>query len=293
MKININNSNYDLESYDSLQLSNIEKTVIDFDISRGYTRNDLESLENMIPGIFTDLEDFNFNEYPSTPSKVNFHIVERKLKQLKDELSDTLNSKHKHYVEIYGKTIKELNSIKDLLIRVKDYTPNPIISDLNSVMVYSNEFDGVFISDCIYSNSNIIPKYIRELADVTLNGRIMEYNYLVDSIEEPDLIDNRNEFNYTILKEVLGISEIKYDSVMNLLSNPNKLEEFIDKTITMLISTLTEVKELLSYRYIESDITQNRWISIASNLEKFTPIANDKLSLFLIRVLALFKYGKI
>ena len=211
MKININNSNYDLESYDSLQLSNIEKTVIDFDISRGYTRNDLESLENMIPGLFTDLEDFNFNEYPSTPSKVNFHIVERKLKQLKDELSDTLNSKHKHYVEIYGKTIKELNSMKDLLIRVKEYTPNPIVADLNSVMVYSNEFDSVFISDCIYSNSNIIPKYIRELADVTLNGRIMEYNYLVDTIEEPDLIDNRNEFNYTILKEVLGISEIKYD----------------------------------------------------------------------------------
>lgn len=160
-------------------------------------------------------------------------------------------------------------------------------------MVYSNEFDSVFISDCIYSNSNIIPKYIRELADVTLNGRIMEYNYLVDTIEEPDLIDNRNEFNYTILKEVLGISEIKYDSVMNLLSNPNKLEEFIDKTITMLISTLTEVKELLSYRYVESDKIQNRWVSIASNLEKFTPIANDKLSLFLIRVLALFKYGKI
>lgn len=293
MKININNSNYDLESYDSLQLSNIEKTVIDFDISRGYTRNDLESLENMIPGLFTDLEDFNFNEYPSTPSKVNFHIVERKLKQLKDELSDTLNNKHKHYVEIYGKTIKELNGMKDLLIRVKEYTPNPIVSDLNSVMVYSNEFDSVFISDCIYSNSNLIPKYIRELADVTLNGRIMEYNYLVDTIEEPDLIDNRNEFNYTILKEVLGISEIKYDSVMNLLSNPNKLEEFIDKTITMLISTLTEVKELLSYRYVESDRTQNRWITIASNLEKFTPIANDKLSLFLIRVLALFKYGKI
>ena len=293
MKIKINNSNYDLESYDSLQLSNIEKTVIDFDISRGYTRNDLESLENMIPGLFTDLEDFNFNEYPSTPSKVNFHIVERKLKQLKDELSDTLNSKHKHYVEIYGKIIKELNSMKDLLIRVKEYTPNPIVSDLNSVMVYSNEFDSVFISDCIYSNSNIIPKYIRELADVTLNGRIMEYNYLVDTIEEPDLIDNRNEFKYTILKEVLDVSEIKYDSIMNLLSNPNKLEEFIDKTITMLISTLTEVKELVSYRYVESDKTQNRWISIASNLEKFTPIANDKLSLFLIRVLALFKYGKI
>lgn len=293
MKIKINNSNYDLESYDSLQLSNIEKTVIDFDISRGYTRNDLESLENMIPGLFTDLEDFNFNEYPSTPSKVNFHIVERKLKQLKDELSDTLNSKHKHYVEIYGKIIKELNSMKDLLIRVKEYTPNPIVADLNSVMVYSNEFDSVFISDCIYSNSNIIPKYIRELADVTLNGRIMEYNYLVDTIEEPDLIDNRNEFKYTILKEVLDVSEIKYDSIMNLLSNPNKLEEFIDKTITMLISTLTEVKELVSYRYVESDKTQNRWISIASNLEKFTPIANDKLSLFLIRVLALFKYGKI
>lgn len=293
MKIKINNSNYDLESYDSLQLSNIEKTVIDFDISRGYTRNDLESLENMIPGLFTDLEDFNFNEYPSTPSKVNFHIVERKLKQLKDELSDTLNSKHKHYVEIYGKTIKELNGMKDLLIRVKDYTPNPIVADLNSVMIYSNEFDSVFISDCIYSNSIIIPKYIRELADVTLNGRIMEYNYLVDTIEEPDLLDNRNEFNYTILKEVLCINEVKYDSIMNLLSNPNKLEEFIDKTITMLISTLTEVKELLSYRYVESDKTQNRWVSIASNLEKFTPIANDKLSLFLIRVLALFKYGKI
>lgn len=293
MKIKINNSNYDLESYDSLQLSNIEKTVIDFDISRGYTRNDLESLENMIPGLFRDLEDFNFNEYPSTPSKVNFHIVERKLKQLKDELSDTLNSKHKHYVEIYGKTIKELNGMKDLLIRVKEYTPNPIVSDLNSVMVYSDEFDSVFISDCIYSNSNIIPKYIRELADVTLNGRIMEYNYLVDTIEEPDLVDNRNEFNYTILKEVLCINEVKYDSIMNLLSNPNKLEEFIDKTITMLISTLTEVKELLSYRYVESDKTQNRWVSIASNLEKFTPIANDKLSLFLIRVLALFKYGKI
>lgn len=293
MKIKINNSNYDLESYDSLQLSNIEKTVIDFDISRGYTRNDLESLENMIPGLFTDLEDFNFNEYPSTPSKVNFHIVERKLKQIKDELSDTLNSKHKHYVEIYGKTIKELNNMKDLLLRVKDYTPNPIVSDLNSVMVYSNEFDSVFISDYIYSNSNTIPKYIRELADVTLNGRIMEYNYLVDTIEEPDLVDNRNEFNYTILKEVLYINEIKYDSIMNLLSNPNKLEEFIDKTITMLIYTLTEVKESLSYRYVESDKTQNRWISIVSNLEKFTPIANDKLSLFLIRVLALFKYGKI
>lgn len=293
MKIKINNSNYDLESYDSLQLSNIEKTVIDFDISRGYTRNDLESLENMIPGLFTDLEDFNFNEYPSTPSKVNFHIVERKLKQLKDELSDTLNGKHKHYVEIYGKTIKELNDMKDLLIRVKEYTPNPIVFDLNSVMVYSDEFDSVFISDCIYSNSNIIPKYIRELADVTLNGKIMEYNYLVDTIEEPDLLDNRNEFNYSILKEVLCVNEIKYDSIMNLLSNPNKLEEFIDKTITMLIYTLTEVKELLSYRYVESDKTQNRWISIASNLEKFTPIANDKLSLFLIRVLALFKYGKI
>lgn len=293
MKIKISASNFDLESLDNLQLSNIGKYVNSFDVNKGYTRSDLESLENLIPGLFTDVEDFSFSEFPSTISRVNFNIVNRKLEELKQELSGTINSKHLQYVELYGKIIKELNSIKSLLCRVKDYTPNPIIADINSVMVYSDSFDSIFITDCIYTNSNIIPKYIRELADTTLNGRIVEYNYLVDTIPEPDLTDIRSEYNYSILKEVLGVNIIKYDDIMNLFSNPTKLEEYIDNKIILLIDTLTEVKENISYKFIESDITQNSWIDASSRLEQFIAISNDVLSSKLLSVLALFKYGKI
>lgn len=289
MKINI--VSLDLESIDDMTLNQLVKDVGALDLTNGYSRNDLESIENKLPGAFTDVEDFDFREIPTGISKVNLNLVDKRISEIRHAIGQGINNRYHTYINIYSSLIYELNGLLGVIDSVKDDTPTPVLDSVDSVYLYNDEYDSYNLNTVVFSNRNVILTKIRLLRDATKNDRINNFNYMIDDIigEMNDLSDCKPEYRFSILKRVLGTTEITYDNAVSLFSNSNDLRDFINNTTTELLDVLSNLKELINWDMITDEV-HNRWVTNTGKLDKYTAISNDRASLKLIKLLATFRY---
>lgn len=281
----------DLDSIDDITLNNLVKDIESIDLSIGYSRSDLESIEGKVPGVFTDIEDFDFRELPTGLSKVNFNIIDKRLNEIRNLIGQGINNRYHSYINTYGKLISELNGILDTINRVKDVTPTPVVDDIDSVHLYNNEYDNHILTKTVFSTNEELYTKIRLLRDSSKNHRINDFNYKIEDMlgSSHTSIDGKPEYRYSILKRVLGITEITYSNAITLFSNSNDLVEFINNTTTDLIDILSTLKEIISWDFTSDDI-QASWVSTRARLDIYTSIANDSDSLRLIKFLSMFRY---
>lgn len=282
----------DLESIDDVTLNQLVKEVRSIDLTNGYSRNDLESIENKLPGAFTDMEEFDFRELPTGISKVNINIVDKRISELRQAIGNGITGRYHAYINVYSSLIYELNSILNCIEDVKDHTPTPVVDSIDSVYLHTDEYDSHNLSTVVFSNQHSILTRIRLLRDSTKNDRINKFNYMIDDIvgDMNDLIDCKPEYRFSILKRVLNTNEITYDSVVSLFSNSNNLMEFINNTTADLLDVLSNLKDIIVRDMFGDDIYYNQWLASVSKLDKYTSIADDKSSLKLIKLLATFRY---
>lgn len=282
----------DLESIDDVTLNQLVKEVRSIDLTNGYSRNDLESIENKLPGAFTDMEEFDFRELPTGISKVNINIVDKRISELRQAIGNGITGRYHAYINVYSSLIYELNSILNCIEDVKDHTPTPVVDSIDSVYLHTDEYDSHNLSTVVFSNQHSILTRIRLLRDSTKNDRINKFNYMIDDIvgDMNDLIDCKPEYRFSILKRVLNTNEITYDSVVSLFSNSNNLMEFINNTTADLLDILSNLKDIIVRDMFGDDIYYNQWLASVSKLDKYTSIADDKSSLKLIKLLATFRY---
>lgn len=282
----------DLESIDDVTLNQLVKEVRSIDLTNGYSRNDLESIENKLPGAFTDMEEFDFRELPTGISKVNINIVDKRISELRQAIGNGITGRYHAYINVYSSLIYELNSILNCIEDVKDHTPTPVVDSIDSVYLHTDEYDSHNLSTVVFSNQHSILTRIRLLRDSTKNDRINKFNYMIDDIvgDMNDLIDCKPEYRFSILKRVLNTNEITYDSVVSLFSNSNNLMEFINNTTADLLDILSNLKDIIVRDMFGDDIYYNQWLASVSKLDKYTSIADDRSSLKLIKLLATFRY---
>lgn len=282
----------DLESIDDVTLNQLVKEVRSIDLTNGYSRNDLESIENKLPGAFTDMEEFDFRELPTGISKVNINIVDKRISELRQAIGNGITGRYHAYINVYSSLIYELNSILNCIEDVKDHTPTPVVDSIDSVYLHTDEYDSHNLSTVVFSNQHSILTRIRLLRDSTKNDRINKFNYMIDDIvgDMNDLIDCKPEYRFSILKRVLNTNEITYDSVVSLFSNSNNLMEFINNTTADLLDVLSNLKDIIVRDMFGDHIYYNQWLASVSKLDKYTSIADDKSSLKLIKLLATFRY---
>ena len=289
MKINV--VSLDLESIDDMTLNQLVKDVGAIDLTNGYSRNDLESIEGKLPGAFTDVEDFDFREIPTGISKVNLNLVDKRISEIRHAIGQGINNRYHIYINIYSSLMYELNGLLGVIDNVKDDTPTPVLDSVDSVYLYNDEYDSYNLNTVVFSKHNTILTKIRLLRDVTKNDRINNFNYMIDNIigEMNDLSDCKPEYRFSILKRVLGTTEITYDNAVSLFSNSNDLRDFINNTTTELLDVLSNLKELINWDMITDEV-HNRWVTNTAKLDKYTAISNDRASLKLIKLLATFRY---
>ncbi len=285
-----NTTEFDLESIDDMTLNNIVKDIESIDLTIGYSRADLESIENRLNGAFTDIEEFDFREIPTGVSKVNLNIIGKRLQELKSMIGQGINNRYNNYVTIYGSLTHELNCILDLVSNFSVETPTPLLDNLDSVYLYDTEYDSIKLVDAVFSKYPKLYTKVRLLRDSSKNDRINSFNFIIEDMINCDTdIDYKKEYAYSILKKVLNTNEITYINTISLFSNSNDLKDFITNITNELLSTLAELKDILSYDYGNDDL-HNRWITNVSRLDKYISIANDKDSLKLLKLLSLFRY---
>ena len=281
----------DLESIDDMTLNQLVKDVGAIDLTNGYSRNDLESIESKLPGAFTDVEDFDFREIPTGISKVNLNLVDKRIFEIRHAIGQGIINRYHTYINIYSSLVYELNGILDCIDYVKDDTPTPVVDSIDSVYLYNDEYNSYNLNTVVFSNHRLILTKIRLLRDATKNDRINNFNYIIDDIlgDMNDLSDCKPEYRFSILKGVLGSTEITYSNAVSLFSNSNNLREFINNTTTELLDVLSNLKELINCD-MSNDEVHNRWVTNTVRLDKYTAISNDRASLKLIKLLATFRY---
>lgn len=285
-----NTSEFDLESIDDVTLNNIVKDIESIDLTIGYSRADLESIENRLEGAFTDIEEFDFREIPTGVSKVNLNIIRNRLNELRNIVGQGINTRYNTYVSIYGSLTHELYCILDLISNFSVETPTPLLDSLDSVYLYDTEYDSVKLVDAVFSKYPKLYTKVRLLRDSSKNDRINSFNYIIENMIDCDNnLDYKKEYSYSILKKVLNTNEITYNNTISLFSNSNDLKDFINTITSDLLSTLADLKDILQYDYGD-DKYHTRWFNSASRLDKYISIANDKDSLKLLKLLSLFRY---
>lgn len=285
-----NTSEFDLESIDDVTLNNIVKDIESIDLTIGYSRADLESIENRLEGAFTDIEEFDFREIPTGVSKVNLNIISNRLNELRNIVGQGINTRYNTYVSIYGSLTHELDCILDIVDKFKEDSPTPLLDSLDSVYLYDTEYDSIKLVDAVFSKYPKLYTKVRLLRDSSKNDRINSFNYIIENMIDYDInLDYKKEYSYSILKKVLNTNEITYNNTISLFSNSNDLKDFINTITSDLLSTLAELKDILQYDYGD-DKYHTRWFNSASRLDKYISIANDKDSLKLLKLLSLFRY---
>lgn len=284
-------SKFDLESIDDNTLNNLVRDIENIDLVNGYSRADLESIENIISGAFTDIEEFDFREIPTGISKVNYMVISKRLDELRSEIGLGINNRYHTYLNMYGSLTAELSSISRLLEKHRDDTPSPLIDSLDSVYLFDGEYDSIKLTTFNFDNQTTFYNKVRLLRDSNLNEKITLFNYKVEDIlgNLDCLIDTKREYRYSILKRALGVNDITYDRVIGIFSNSNDLDILINTVTADVLHVLVDLKDIIMWDY-SNDTSHSRWVTSIAKLNRFNALASDKHSLKLLRLLALFRY---
>ncbi len=292
MNVQLHESNIDLESMNDLELKTLGKAISDIDLENGYNRADLESIETIVPGLFTDLEEFRFEEFPSTPSRVNAGLVSRKLDEVRQAIASSLNTRYKQYLEMYGTALSKVMKIQQILSSIKHITPNPILENSSMVAFYNNMlFDHYTLSEIVFSDLHSIPRQLREVSDINLNTEIRKFNMRM-SILEP-AVEGNKEYSCHIIKEAMGVSKVTYDTILDIFGDHSKLESYMETFLSEALKALSDMKsDLESMGWLNNSYIE-RWVSSSSRLRMIRPIANDNTTIDLLITLAYFRYKDI
>ena len=291
--MNITVNDFDLESLTEIQTGRLATLVSGFPIN-GYSRQDLEAIEAVIPGAFSALDDFNFKEIPTYSNTVHYNLVHKRLDELTEVIKTQMNSKYEYYLKLFSSTIKELESLSTILNTYNTVIPKPLTDDLTCIYIGDNhQYDLTKITEADFSKIDFRNGIrIPEVSDSSLNLDIIMFNDVIksrlavlDSVEE-----YRVEFSGYILKYLLDVPTLSFDVVTALFANSKVVVEKIAVLIKEIIAILSEFRTNLLYdNCVSSDVIE-RWVARCINTSKYLPIANDKQSALILDLLGVFRY---
>ena len=286
------------------KVSGLVNAIGRVNLKDGYTKADLESIENIVEGALSDVDGFNINEYGSLPTKTNIGMIERRLIELDTILRTRLRSTGEVNLRKYRETIKKFKSLEKVLDTIKDIEPNPIGVD-----------DKLFVTNGLDSWRGSMPeKKYSFLTEVELskavNKLLKDSQFLQYSITTTDaaytadrinlLLDRwylSNTYKETlepaiILKQLLNKTEIMYEDVVLLLLEPNKIKEFMDKSLTDLFNSINRASGILKNDYWLTDQQIKDWSNSDTDVTALTRFADDDATVIILAIVAIMRYRK-
>ena len=286
------------------KVSGLVNAIGRVNLKDGYTKADLESIENIVEGALSDVDGFNINEYGSLPTKTNIGMIERRLIELDTILRTRLRSTGEVNLRKYRETIKKFKSLEKVLDTIKDIEPNPIGVD-----------DKLFVTNGLDSWRGSMPEkkysFLKEVElSKAVNRLLKDSQFLQYSITTTDaaytadrinlLLDRwylSNTYKETlepaiILKQLLNKTEIMYEDVVLLLLEPNKIKEFMDKSLTDLFNSINRASGILKNDYWLTDQQVKDWSNSDTDITALTRFADDDATVIILAIVAIMRYRK-
>lgn len=286
------------------KVSGLVNAIGRVNLKDGYTKADLESIENIVEGALSDVDGFNINEYGSLPTKTNIGMIERRLIELDTILRTRLRSTGEVNLRKYRETIKKFKSLEKVLDTIKDIEPNPIGVD-----------DKLFVTNGLDSWRGSMPEkkysFLKEVElSKAVNRLLKDSQFLQYSITTTDaaytadrinlLLDRwylSNTYKETlepaiILKQLLNKTEIMYEDVVLLLLEPNKIKEFMDKSLTDLFNSINRASGILKNDDWLTDQQIKDWSNSDTDVTALTRFADDDATVIILAIVAIMRYRK-
>ena len=286
------------------KVSGLVNAIGRVNLKDGYTKADLESIENIVEGALSDVDGFNINEYGSLPTKTNIGMIERRLIELDTILRTRLRSTGEVNLRKYRETIKKFKSLEKVLDTIKDIEPNPIGVD-----------DKLFVTNGLDSWIGSMPEkkysFLKEVElSKAVNRLLKDSQFLQYSITTTDaaytadrinlLLDRwylSNTYKETlepaiILKQLLNKTEIMYEDVVLLLLEPNKIKEFMDKSLTDLFNSINRASGILKNDDWLTDQQIKDWSNSDTDITALTRFADDDATVIILAIVAIMRYRK-
>lgn len=286
------------------KVSGLVNAIGRVNLKDGYTKADLESIENIVEGALSDVDGFNINEYGSLPTKTNIGMIERRLIELDTILRTRLRSTGEVNLRKYRETIKKFKSLEKVLDTIKDIEPNPIGVD-----------DKLFVTNGLDSWRGSMPEkkysFLKEVElSKAVNKLLKDSQFLQYSITTTDaaytadrinlLLDRwylSNTYKETlepaiILKQLLNKTEIMYEDVVLLLLEPNKIKEFMDKSLTDLFNSINRASGILKNDDWLTDQQIKDWSNSDTDITALTRFADDDATVIILAIVAIMRYRK-
>ena len=286
------------------KVSGLVNAIGRVNLKDGYTKADLESIENIVEGTLSDVDGFNINEYGSLPTKTNIGMIERRLIELDTILRTRLRSTGEVNLRKYRETIKKFKSLEKVLDTIKDIEPNPIGVD-----------DKLFVTNGLDNWRGSMPEkkysFLKEVElSKAVNKLLKDSQFLQYSITTTDaaytadrinlLLDRwylSNTYKETlepaiILKQLLNKTEIMYEDVVLLLLEPNKIKEFMDKSLNDLFNSINRASGILKNDDWLSDQQIKDWSNSDTDITALTRFADDDATVIILAIVAIMRYRK-
>lgn len=286
------------------KVSGLVNAIGRVNLKDGYTKADLESIENIVEGALSDVDGFNINEYGSLPTKTNIGMIERRLIELDTILRTRLRSTGEVNLRKYRETIKKFKSLEKVLDTIKDIEPNPIGVD-----------DKLFVTNGLDSWRGSMPEkkysFLKEVElSKAVNKLLKDSQFLQYSITTTDaaytadrinlLLDRwylSNTYKETlepaiILKQLLNKTEIMYEDVVLLLLEPNKIKEFMDKSLNDLFNSINRASGILKNDDWLTDQQIKDWSNSDTDITALTRFADDDATVIILAIVAIMRYRK-
>lgn len=288
MKITV--TEFDLESMNEVQVGQLAKVLDSFPINGGYSRQDIEAIENTIPGAFTNVDGFNIKEIPTYASDVNLRMIVKRLSELKLMTNEHMNRRYDYYLSMFASTINQLELIVATLKLYRDCTPSPLSTDLTSIYLGARQqYDLINIQETDFSTLNYNDGIsIPHVQDNGLNMDIDLYNDYLENCCTEDR--GRGEFNGHILKTLLDTPKLDYNTLVSIFSNSNELITRLEALEKDIIHELSAFKREISYTDCMTSDYIEKWLARCINTSKYIPLSYDKVSGTILKIVGKFRY---
>lgn len=231
-------------------------------------------------------------------------MIERRLIELDTILRTRLRSTGEVNLRKYRETIKKFKSLEKVLDTIKDIEPNPIGVD-----------DKLFVTNGLDSWRGSMPEkkysFLKEVElSKAVNKLLKDSQFLQYSITTTDaaytadrinlLLDRwylSNTYKETlepaiILKQLLNKTEIMYEDVVLLLLEPNKIKEFMDKSLTDLFNSINRASGILKNDDWLTDQQIKDWSNSDTDVTALTRFADDDATVIILAIVAIMRYRK-
>lgn len=212
----------------------------------GYTKFDLESIEDAIPDTFDANEIDISSEIPSTPNSTSLDIVRYGLEKAKKELVIELKNEYKTYIEKYSRLVKYISCMVSVLEDVKVSDDLEYLSKVyirtsldGDVSILTNDID-LSLGDSRKDDFLLL----RTTNNILVNDMIVKAKLAVSTIEYESVESSKYDslFNGVILKNYLNKGNIDFNDLKAIVDNPAPFIEFLGTMVNSITTSLAMLR---------------------------------------------------